>query len=110
MGFGPKTAALTRPVGWENDSFGYHGDDGNVYIGNQNAKHYGPGYTTNDIVGCGINFLNKTIFFTRNGVNLGEQTWGEKHQSPAKTSWLTHIYYKARLPRTLKVNCIPLLA
>jgi Ran-binding protein 9/10 len=77
MGFGPKTAALTRPVGWENDSFGYHGDDGNVYIGNQNAKHYGPGYTTNDIVGCGINFLNKTIFFTRNGVNLGEQTWGK---------------------------------
>lgn len=71
MGFGPKTAALTRPVGWENDSFGYHGDDGNVYIGSQNAKHYGPGYTTNDIVGCGINFLNKTIFFTRNGVNLG---------------------------------------
>lgn len=33
---------------------------------------YGPLYSTGDVVGCGLNVLEKTVFFTKNGVNLGE--------------------------------------
>lgn len=56
-----------RLPGWENDSLGYHGDDGHVYAGPSSDKAYGPPFTSGDIVGCGVNFKTRTAFFTKGG-------------------------------------------
>ena len=57
-------------IGWDNDSWGYHGDDGKIYcLGS--GKLYGPLFTTDDAIGCCLNFTNNTVFYTKNGVNLG---------------------------------------
>lgn len=56
--------------GWEQDTIGYHGDDGNLYRERGTGVKYGPLYTTGETVGCGINFFDKYIFFTKNGVSL----------------------------------------
>ncbi|CAG8756310.1 5037_t:CDS:2, partial [Funneliformis caledonium] len=49
---------------------GYHGDDGNKYNDNYGIS-YGPKFITGDTIGCCLNFRNNTVFYTRNGVNLG---------------------------------------
>ncbi|RIB19639.1 hypothetical protein C2G38_1252418 [Gigaspora rosea] len=38
-------------------------------------KYHGniPGYTTGDIVGCYLNFRENIVFYTKNGINLGNQ-------------------------------------
>ncbi|KAK9791209.1 putative SPRY domain-containing protein [Seiridium cardinale] len=71
VGFTSKSVSLARPPGWEAESYGYHGDDGQIYNGTNQGKHYGPIFTTGDTIGCGLNFRTGNIFFTRNGVNLG---------------------------------------
>jgi hypothetical protein len=53
--------------GWESNSIGYHSDDGNIFISKTTGELYGPIYTTGDVVGCCINFINKIVFFTKNG-------------------------------------------
>lgn len=62
---------LSRVPGWEPESWGYHGDDGNSFAAQNVGKHYGPTFTTGDTIGCGINFRIGTAFFTKNGVALG---------------------------------------
>lgn len=49
----------------------FSGDDGNFFASSGKGRDFGPKFTTNDIVGCGINFVSRTIFFTKNGVNIG---------------------------------------
>jgi Ran-binding protein 9/10 len=62
-------------IGLDNNSWGYHSDDGNFFFcGNYNEygyNDYGPSFTTGDTIGCCLNFRNNTVFFTKNGVNLG---------------------------------------
>ncbi|KAK9455338.1 concanavalin A-like lectin/glucanase domain-containing protein [Dipodascopsis uninucleata] len=71
IGFcGPKVA-LNKMPGWVQDSWGYHGDDGNSFACQNSGKPYGPQFSTGDIIGCGINFRNGTSFFTKNGISLG---------------------------------------
>jgi hypothetical protein len=57
--------------GWNEISYGYHSDDGGLYHGSglmqKRASPFGPG----DIVGCGIDYAKRGIFFTRNGDFLG---------------------------------------
>ncbi|KAF9957044.1 hypothetical protein BGZ72_002236 [Mortierella alpina] len=59
-------------VGWDLNSWGYHSDDGFLYFGNgkQNIK-YSFEYNEGDTVGCGVNFLDRAVFFTLNGDMLG---------------------------------------
>ncbi|CAO3646056.1 unnamed protein product [Cunninghamella blakesleeana] len=71
IGFFTKTNDLDRLPGWDTDSFGYHGDDGHSFGESGTGSHYGPCFTTKDIIGCGINFDDKTAFFTKNGSYLG---------------------------------------
>jgi hypothetical protein len=61
-----------RMPGWDPaGSYAYHGDDG---------KKFGPGATpgdwtqwaAGDIIGCGIDPVRRAIFYTRNGVLLGD--------------------------------------
>ena len=56
--------------GWEQDSWGYHGDDGHVFCCSGSKTKYGPKFGTKDTVGCGLNFRDNTAFFTLNGVYL----------------------------------------
>jgi len=59
-------------IGWENNSWGYHGDDGKFYYCSGKGKPYGPLFTTGDTIGCCFNFINNMIFYTKNGVHLGD--------------------------------------
>jgi Ran-binding protein 9/10 len=52
--------------GWLSTSYGYHGDDGNIYHAG-NGKSYGPTFATGDVIGCYINLREQLIFYTRNG-------------------------------------------
>ena len=62
--------------GFHKGSWGYHSDDGQKY-GEQkyhaatNGSPYSLPYGINDIIGCGVDWGDGTIFFTKNGVNLG---------------------------------------
>ncbi|KAL8802072.1 MAG: hypothetical protein Q9200_006712 [Gallowayella weberi] len=56
LGFcGPKVP-LEKMPGWELDSWGWHGDDGDTFCCQMAGKKYGPTFTTGDVVGCGNAF------------------------------------------------------
>jgi hypothetical protein len=80
IGVGVCTAnmQLSRLPGWERNTYGYHGDDGNLFRGSGQGRAYGPTFTTKDVVGCCVNFISSTIFFTKNGIPLGLRTPGER--------------------------------
>ncbi|BFU20319.1 SPRY domain containing protein [Entamoeba histolytica HM-1:IMSS-B] len=66
-----KTMIRNHQIGWDKRTIGIHSDDGKVF--NENGKvglncttSFGPG----DVIGCGWNSTNKTVFFTRNGEML----------------------------------------
>jgi hypothetical protein len=71
IGFSTKEVPLSRPPGWEPSSWAYHGDDGNSFCCQSSGKSYGPTFTTDDVIGCGVNFSNGSVFFTKNGNHLG---------------------------------------
>ncbi|KAL8675207.1 MAG: hypothetical protein Q9168_000460 [Polycauliona sp. 1 TL-2023] len=71
IGFSGPKVSLEKLPGWEPDSWGWHGDDGNSFCCQMTGKKYGPTFTTGDIVGCGINFMTGSAFFTKNGVHQG---------------------------------------
>lgn len=71
VGFCTRKVILNRLPGWEPESWGYHGDDGNSFCCQGTGKPYGPQFSTTDIIGCGVNFRTGTAFFTKNGVDLG---------------------------------------
>ncbi|KAI8817776.1 concanavalin A-like lectin/glucanase domain-containing protein [Fimicolochytrium jonesii] len=62
---------LNRLPGWEDHSWGYHGDDGHSFCCSGTGKPYGPCFTTGDVIGCIVNFMTKSISFTKNGALLG---------------------------------------
>ncbi|CAG8724268.1 4383_t:CDS:2, partial [Racocetra fulgida] len=55
---------------WVHGTIGYHGDNGRLYHERGTGEFFGPCYNVGDTVGCGINFLNMEIFFTKNGINI----------------------------------------
>ena len=73
------TASLTcRPVGSDNLSYGYKSVDGKKYHGPPSQPDrpipgagYGPPFIAGDVVGCGVNYYDQSVFFTRNGQHLG---------------------------------------
>ncbi|KAI0838710.1 SPRY-domain-containing protein [Hypoxylon sp. FL0890] len=68
IGFSTKNVPLMRPPGWEPESWGYHGDDGDIYSGQNVGKDYdGRSFGPQDTIGCGINFRTREAFFTKNG-------------------------------------------
>ncbi|KAJ1669976.1 hypothetical protein GGF44_002527, partial [Coemansia sp. RSA 1694] len=71
VGLSQGHVSVHRLPGWDAGSWGYHGDDGNSFDGDGRGSKYGPGFTTGDTVGCGIDFMKRRVFFTRNGFFLG---------------------------------------
>lgn len=64
-----------RPIGWEKGSFAYHGDDGHTFDAKHHGVPYGPEYgKKGEVVGCGINFTNGEIWFTKDGGELSMWT------------------------------------
>jgi hypothetical protein len=61
-----------RLPGWDSESFGYHGDDGAIFHGRgRQLASYGPSFGHGDVVGCGIDYRDRSVFFTLNGQFLG---------------------------------------
>lgn len=77
IGLSSKDARISKCLpGCRKISFGYHGKDGYKYCCTEGSDslykaHYGPTFSTGDVVGCGINLVDNTLFFTLNGINLG---------------------------------------
>ncbi|KAK4895336.1 hypothetical protein LTR27_006679 [Elasticomyces elasticus] len=80
VGFSTRKAALNRLPGWETESWAYHGDDGYCFAAQASGKAYGPRFSSNDVIGCGVNFRTGEAFFTRNGVYLGVAFSGIKSE------------------------------
>ncbi|KAK4515862.1 uncharacterized protein ATC70_010820 [Mucor velutinosus] len=52
-------------------SVGYHGQNGHTYKQSSKGTAYGPTYGHSDVIGCGVNYFDGTVFFTKNGILLG---------------------------------------
>ncbi|SCV71321.1 BQ2448_2909 [Microbotryum intermedium] len=91
IGFSHRNVSLSRLPGWEDYSWGYHGDDGRAFCCLGTGEPYGPTFTTGDVIGCGIDWTGMPresmkerhrpkdadkkggarAFFTKNGEFLG---------------------------------------
>lgn len=71
IGFCTDQADLKRLPGLEQHSWGYHSDDGKAGACQKPGSDYGPVFGRNDIIGCGIDFTTRSIFYTKNGIHLG---------------------------------------
>jgi len=56
--------------GWYRGMWGYHGDDGILFLERGFGPNYSETYGVGDVVGCGVD-KEQNLFFTKNGVHLG---------------------------------------
>jgi len=70
IGLSAANVSLNRLPGWECNSLGYHGDDGNAFRDSGTGTPYGPTFTTGDVIGCCWNLMKGVVFFTKNGLAL----------------------------------------
>ena len=77
VGLCPHQSFLNALTGWQDGTFGYHGDDGKKFEGNGMGQHYGPTFTTGDVIGCAVNVEEGACAFTKNGLGLGIAFTGE---------------------------------
>jgi len=71
IGLSAQGVNMNRLPGWDKHSYGYHGDDGHSFCSSGTGQPYGPTFTTGDVIGCGVNLIDNTCFYTKNGHNLG---------------------------------------
>lgn len=71
VGLSAQGVNMNRLPGWDKHSYGYHGDDGHSFCSSGTGQPYGPTFTTGDVIGCGVNLIDNTCFYTKNGHNLG---------------------------------------
>lgn len=71
VGLSAQGVNMNRLPGWDKNSYGYHGDDGHSFRSSGTGQQYGPTFTTGDVIGCGINLMDGSCFYTKNGHHLG---------------------------------------
>ncbi|KAF8338141.1 uncharacterized protein EI90DRAFT_3151929 [Cantharellus anzutake] len=80
IGFGTRRVSLSRLPGWAqpnwqpdlgHESWGYHGDDGRSFASQDTGSPYGQKFSTGDVIGCGVDFVKKQAFYTKNGAFQG---------------------------------------
>ena len=71
VGLSAQGVNMNRLPGWDKQSYGYHGDDGHSFCSSGTGQAYGPTFTTNDVIGCGLNLSDGSCFYTKNGIHLG---------------------------------------
>ncbi|KAG0219813.1 hypothetical protein BGX31_011157 [Mortierella sp. GBA43] len=72
IGIASKSLRKNCQVGWDLNSWGYHNVNGYLFFGNGNQSiQYSYEFNEEDVIGCGINFFDRTVFFTLNGHMLG---------------------------------------
>ncbi|RLN80269.1 hypothetical protein BBJ28_00022175 [Nothophytophthora sp. Chile5] len=61
---------VDRQPGWDFRSYGYHGDDGQMFHSNR-GRQFGPAFGSNDTIGCGVRRNVRDgrsfVLFTNNG-------------------------------------------
>ncbi|KAG8220145.1 hypothetical protein J3R82DRAFT_1171 [Butyriboletus roseoflavus] len=71
VGFITRDVKVSRLPGWEKNSWGYHGESGTICSGDKSGLPFGTTFGVGDIIGCGIDFTQHKIFYTKNGSLLG---------------------------------------
>ncbi|XP_060073099.1 ran-binding protein 9-like [Ylistrum balloti] len=71
IGLAAQGVNMNRLPGWDKNSYGYHGDDGHSFCSSGTGQPYGPTFTTGDVIGCCVNLIDNSCFYTKNGVHLG---------------------------------------
>ena len=71
IGLSAQGVNLNRLPGWDKNSYGYHGDDGHSFCATGTGQSYGPTFTTGDIIGCCLNLVDNSCFYTKNGLHIG---------------------------------------
>ncbi|PNP43228.1 hypothetical protein THARTR1_11126 [Trichoderma harzianum] len=74
-----ETDLENHALGWESGSWGFHGDDGRVYHGSGTGlgRSYAEPWSSGSTIGCGVDFNNRSIFFTVNGEFKGRAFKGD---------------------------------
>ncbi|KAK2591050.1 hypothetical protein QQS21_011264 [Conoideocrella luteorostrata] len=78
VGFCREEAPLDAMVGWKTGSWGYHGDDGHLFLESEFAKPYGEKFGAGDVIGCGVDFDQGKAYFSLNGKPFGVAASGLK--------------------------------
>lgn len=71
VGWMSAASSLSRLVGWDRGTWGFHCDDGNSFAGQNHGNEFTEPWGSGDIVGVGIDFATGRAFFTRNGTLVG---------------------------------------
>ena len=60
VGLSAENATLSGLPGWNRNTYGYHGDDGHIFDEGTHGRgrHYGPRFTTNDVIGNKLNLMH----------------------------------------------------
>jgi hypothetical protein len=74
LGFCEKDSSLRGMPGWRKKAWGYHADDGGLFAEFISTTPFGPQYHVGDVVGCGVDFIARSAFFTHNGNFIGMWT------------------------------------
>jgi hypothetical protein len=80
IGFATNPYPRWRLPGWHRHSVAYHSNTGAIFASDPNfGRPYGPPYKQGDVIGVGYLYQSGTVFFTRNGSNLGKASIGFKY-------------------------------
>ncbi|KAH8867513.1 hypothetical protein KSF78_0003722 [Schistosoma japonicum] len=78
----PNGSVHFRSISMEFTSYGYHSNSGTIYHNSKELPISAPSFGESDIIGCGVNFVNNSVFFTKNGVFIGPISAGKKLPHP----------------------------
>lgn len=104
----PTASNSCRQVGMDVLSYGYRADEGHKFHGPSvvagrpalNGTAYGPAFGAGDVVGCGLNYYDGSVFFTHNGRNLGAAF----HLKPDEWTRVDHKAPDVRQPSARSID------